>query len=120
MTVSGTVQQAVAELEKINPNFKADFNITDVAEEDVAAPEVAGSLQKRTDFKGSRVICNNFGTADYVAYREGINYLNGVPGKPYAPAGPSACGRVSCSSNTAIWWCNDVSDTGLLDCETIG
>ncbi|KAF6814984.1 hypothetical protein CMUS01_12544 [Colletotrichum musicola] len=108
VTVSGTVQQAIAELEKINPNFKTDFNITDVAEADVPVPEVAGSLQKRTDFKGSKVICNNFGrAASYTAYLDGINYLRGVSGKPYAPAGPGACGRVSCSDNTAIWWCND-------------
>lgn len=26
---------------------------------------------------------------------------------------PVACGRVSCSHGTAIWWCNDVSNPGI-------
>ncbi|KAK3398734.1 hypothetical protein B0T20DRAFT_353409 [Sordaria brevicollis] len=42
---------------------------------------------------------------------EGIRYLYGVPGKPkngpYSGSGQYAnCGRVSCSYNSAIWWCN--------------
>lgn len=40
---------------------------------------------------------------------EGISYLRGVPGSPSNGPGPGNCGRVSCSYESAIWWCNDVS-----------
>lgn len=33
--------------------------------------------------------------------QQGIYYLGDVPG-------PGSCGRVSCSYNAAIYWCNDV------------
>ena len=39
---------------------------------------------------------------------EGINYLLGVDGKPGNGPGPGNCGRVSCSYQSAIYWCNDV------------
>ncbi|KAE8135101.1 hypothetical protein BDV38DRAFT_294917 [Aspergillus pseudotamarii] len=38
---------------------------------------------------------------------EGIRYLHSVPGQPTNGPGPGNCGRVSCSYNSAIWWCND-------------
>lgn len=39
----------------------------------------------------------------------GINYLRSITGKPKNGPGPNNCGRVSCSWNSAIYWCNDVS-----------
>ncbi|KAK3949163.1 hypothetical protein QBC32DRAFT_379277 [Pseudoneurospora amorphoporcata] len=41
------------------------------------------------------------------AIQDGITYLRGVVGKPANGPGPNNCGRVSCSWNAAIWWCND-------------
>lgn len=42
--------------------------------------------------------------------RQGVNYLRGLRGtRPTNAPGPGFCGRVSCSWNSAIWWCNDVS-----------
>ncbi|KAL4932531.1 uncharacterized protein BDV17DRAFT_254644 [Aspergillus undulatus] len=31
--------------------------------------------------------------------------------------GPGACGRVSCSYDAAIWWCNDVGFVRSLRCQ---
>ncbi|OAA41775.1 hypothetical protein NOR_05283 [Metarhizium rileyi] len=39
--------------------------------------------------------------------QEGIDYLRSLPGSPRNGPGPGACGRVSCSWQAAIWWCND-------------
>jgi hypothetical protein len=47
--------------------------------------------------------------ADLGRIEEGWNHLNGVKGKPVNGPGPGTCGRVSCSYNSAIYWCNDVS-----------
>jgi hypothetical protein len=41
-------------------------------------------------------------------------YLSGLKGYPKRGAGPGNCGRVSCSYNTAIWWCNDEPFTKTL------
>ncbi|KAJ0422770.1 hypothetical protein BJY00DRAFT_310778 [Aspergillus carlsbadensis] len=40
--------------------------------------------------------------------------LSGLKGYPKRGAGPGNCGRVSCSYNTAIWWCNDEPFTKTL------
>jgi hypothetical protein len=34
-------------------------------------------------------------------------YLRGVKGDCSNQAGPGNCGRISCSWNSGIWWCND-------------
>lgn len=36
-------------------------------------------------------------------------YLSKVKGQPHLAAGPGLCSRVSCTMDTAIAWCNDVS-----------
>ncbi|KAM7189900.1 hypothetical protein V8F33_009809 [Rhypophila sp. PSN 637] len=41
------------------------------------------------------------------AIEDGIYYLRQVPGRPWMRSGPRACAQVSCSWNSAIWWCND-------------
>lgn len=41
--------------------------------------------------------------------RDGIAYLKSVTGTPVNGPGPGTCNRVSCSYNSAIYWCNDVS-----------
>ena len=46
------------------------------------------------------------------ALPEGVRYLrnlDGGTGKGAMRAGPKACGRISCSYDTAIPTCNDVS-----------
>ncbi|KAG6146040.1 hypothetical protein E4U37_000545 [Claviceps purpurea] len=47
----------------------------------------------------------------------GIDYLRKIrKGRhPRNGPGPRNCGRVSCSENTAIFWCNDTDQTKILD-----
>ncbi|KAK3350454.1 hypothetical protein B0H65DRAFT_439497 [Neurospora tetraspora] len=47
---------------------------------------------------------------------EGIDYLRKTPnGKPALGPGAGNCDRVSCSWNSAIFWCNEGSETKELD-----
>ncbi|KAI1259204.1 hypothetical protein F5Y18DRAFT_410680 [Xylariaceae sp. FL1019] len=46
------------------------------------------------------------GVADGPAILSGIRHLNTV-GTQCRMEGPGACGRISCSYNSAIYWCND-------------
>jgi hypothetical protein len=102
VTVTGTVQDVVAQLSTINPNWKEDFNVTE--------PKVQ---ERALNFPFTSVLCmirlGEWGTANPYAIYDGINYLKGVPGRPTLGPGPGRCGRVSCSYNSAIYWCNDVS-----------
>ncbi|KAI6088723.1 hypothetical protein F4821DRAFT_257562 [Hypoxylon rubiginosum] len=47
---------------------------------------------------------------------DGIDYLRGKTGQCHMDAGPYVCSRISCSYDSAIFWCND-NDTPLtIDC----
>lgn len=108
--LNGTVQQVYQQLLELNPDYKAEFG----AVEKVPAPATA-HVSRRT----ARALqdsepdtwedCGRFDPAKTNAIYEGINHLNQVPGRPGSAPGPGVCGQVSCSYDSAIWWCNDVS-----------
>ncbi|KAE8133639.1 hypothetical protein BDV38DRAFT_286680 [Aspergillus pseudotamarii] len=105
INVKGTVEDVVAELSKQNPS----------AEEQIRARGKAKqSLMKRADPTG--YYCGEpFTPVPSASISQGIEYLQGVPGKPVNGPGPGNCGRVSCSYNAAIWWCNDNTESKTLD-----
>ncbi|WYZ33917.1 hypothetical protein EsH8_I_000193 [Colletotrichum jinshuiense] len=103
LSFHGTVEHVVDELTQVNPQYAKSFGIDFGSIEKTSH----GPLQKRADFSKTPYICHNFDTGLVSAGWEGIDYLRKVPGKPKASAGPASCGQVSCSWNTAIWWCND-------------
>ncbi|KAH0439210.1 hypothetical protein CcaCcLH18_03005 [Colletotrichum camelliae] len=104
--LSGTVEQVLDELRKINPNYDEDFGIKNVTES-----ELTDFVGPKADFEGAPTACDGLELANTARIREGISHLDGVDGKPHRGAGPASCGRVSCSYNSAIWWCNDLKDT---------
>lgn len=100
-SITGTVQDVVAELDITNPNWKDDFNLT---QSNIEARDLS--------FPFTGIICDarlgEWQRAQWYYIDDGIYYLNGVPGTPTLGPGPGNCGRVSCSYNSAIYWCNDV------------
>ncbi|KAK4449547.1 hypothetical protein QBC34DRAFT_380007 [Podospora aff. communis PSN243] len=50
----------------------------------------------------------------------GIDYLEDIIGNCRAAPGPGSCGRVSCSYDTGIWYCNDNTDEYWVPCGWIG
>ncbi|KAK3315865.1 hypothetical protein B0H66DRAFT_592148 [Apodospora peruviana] len=106
VSLTGTVEQVYDKLIKINPDFSFnDINVTDTATKLGAAE--------------NRVSCGNNGHPDWVGANElailwGITYLQNLAGQPSNGPGPGACGRVSCSWKSAIWWCNDNDHTYTL------
>lgn len=103
MALNGTVQEIYAELIEINPTYDLDFAAR-VTEASTSNDDGTPRLRKRLD-----VTCNIYSKALRTRIQEGITYLRGVSGRPTNGPGPGNCGRVSCSYNAAIWWCNDVS-----------
>ncbi|KAL2824483.1 hypothetical protein BDW59DRAFT_162370 [Aspergillus cavernicola] len=71
------------------------------------------SLMKRVDFDHTEYFCHDGvvnGRKDQL--RDGIDYLRSIGGTP--EEAPNTCGRVSCSYNTAIYWCNNNDETHYL------
>jgi hypothetical protein len=58
---------------------------------------------------------NGWERANRDRIEQGWNHLFNAPGKPSNGPGFGECGRVSCSHDSAIWWCNDVSES-LMKC----
>lgn len=101
---NGTVENVYQELLKINPNYEKELAAH------ISQPENNKTLDKRTDFSTSKYICNGrWRGAPTPEIRKGISYLRNLRGRPHLGPGPGKCSRVSCSWNSAIMWCNDVS-----------
>ncbi len=96
--LNGTIQEVFAQAVQIN----ADFKQLDVA---TSTPQ----RDMHENLKRTTVNCGTWPLADKGRIIEGIAYLRGVPAAPRNGPGPGYCGRVSCSYNAAIYWCNDVS-----------
>ncbi|KAL2826231.1 hypothetical protein BDW59DRAFT_171895 [Aspergillus cavernicola] len=101
VTLNGTVEEVREELLRLNPRWNDDFleGLPDESEH--------STLVKRTDFYGAKYVCGRWSGARHNPIVDGIKYLRGISGRPGAGPGPGNCGRVSCSYDSAIWWCND-------------
>lgn len=93
--LTGTAEQVHHAARAMNPGWKPN-------------------LAKRVPlFNWSKVICGagerGWHPCKVRRIEEGIEYLRGLAGVPRNGPGPETCGRVSCSYQAAIWWCNNVS-----------
>lgn len=108
--LNGTVQQVYQQMLDLNPDYEDEFG--PVPEVFVMMPAQASRRPARAPpGPDTWADCGRFDPAKAIAIWEGINHLNHVSGRPVSRPGPGVCGRVSCSYNSAIWWCNDVRIT---------
>lgn len=113
-TFSGTLQEIRAQLLDINPNFDHDFppvNKTDRRD--------SSRLIHKRDTPNCQPGHGWTGALQQTVV-DGINYLRSVPGQPANGPGPGNCGRVSCAYDSAIWWCNYVSQASRLSAGQAG
>ncbi|KAM4064864.1 hypothetical protein HRG_004783 [Hirsutella rhossiliensis] len=111
MRLNGTIEEIYRELLLINPKYEEEFVI---APEPKKEPPPSAKLSANssslqgTDWNLGTSICGGrWQAASVRRIKEGIEHLRRVRGRPGSEPGPSRCGRVSCSYNSAIWWCND-------------
>ncbi|KAG5926057.1 hypothetical protein E4U42_003691 [Claviceps africana] len=103
VAVNGTIQEAVAYMEEHYPGWQANYTRyreTKLAKRYDGVPNFT---------KIKSVMCNYpLRRSTTGSIREGIDYLNDIPlsHHPKNDAG-RACGRVSCGTSGAIFWCND-------------
>ncbi|KAL1848118.1 hypothetical protein Daus18300_013718 [Diaporthe australafricana] len=95
--VNGTVEDVFRYLKEVDPTYEVP---------EAPAQELA-TRESRLDPRQTKHICFVLPLAYANPIQDGINYLYRVPGTATNGPGPGECGRVSCSDNAGIWWCND-------------
>ncbi|QGA18532.1 hypothetical protein EYB26_006217 [Talaromyces marneffei] len=99
----------LAALTKIPTDIHPLYNTTVVT-------ALNSTLTKRYNFHDAPFICHStdFGYAEVKHVVKGIEHLTtNIQGQPSNL--PLSCGRVSCSNNAAIWWCNLSNQPLTLD-----
>lgn len=100
ITLNGTIQEVYAQLLEINPNYDEDWK---------NEPSEMGTVSDAFNLWAYTLRCSPNNGVTQGPVKEGIEYLRKVRGQPHLGRGPRKCERVSCSWNTGIFWCNDVS-----------
>ncbi|KAK4231899.1 hypothetical protein QBC38DRAFT_450753 [Podospora fimiseda] len=104
ITLTGTAEQVHAQLVKINPNWDEEF----APIIDKRSAEFDNSLKARALDKRDWIKCGaGHSAARQGAIETGVAYLRTLSGSASRGPGPRNCGRVSCSYDSAIWYCND-------------
>lgn len=106
VTATGTIQELFGNLTVADPLAAAAINQS--VSGTLNETNLIELLARDASSNPTTIICNEFPSASAQRIRDGITYLKGVPGKPSNGPGPGTCGRVSCSYDSAIYWCNDV------------
>ncbi|KAK9368505.1 hypothetical protein V1509DRAFT_653086 [Lipomyces kononenkoae] len=107
--LNGTIQHVYNQVMEINPGFQLKPNSAVKKRQDASRVSPLKKRQTLTNY-----YCDNFPPAQCGPIADGINYLIGVSGQPVNGPGPGNCGQVSCSYDSAIWWCNDNPTTYTL------
>ncbi|KAK4642292.1 hypothetical protein QC761_506430 [Podospora bellae-mahoneyi] len=103
--VTGTIEEAIAQMDATYPGWNETFQAhlpppptVDSGAFDLAALDDPESYICKLD---------QWKEAGQLSILRGIEYLRGLTGSAKNGPGPGECGRVSCSWQSAIWWCND-------------
>ncbi|KAK4167484.1 hypothetical protein QBC43DRAFT_204051, partial [Cladorrhinum sp. PSN259] len=111
INMMGTVEEVIANLENVYPYS----NKTLETYRETQIPAHANESINKWWTYDSRACQGPWAAADCGLLQGGIDYLRGVPGKPYLANGPGICSRVSCSWDTGIYWCNHHDGPFWLD-----
>ncbi|KAL4917803.1 hypothetical protein BDW62DRAFT_201359 [Aspergillus aurantiobrunneus] len=107
-TLTGTISELHAQLRALNPNYDSDWNDPEPQPQSQPSPDNGLALSPRSP--DHDVDCWDHAVEWGVpvkGVKEGIETMRGFRGHPYLGAGPGECARITCSWNSAIWWCND-------------
>ncbi|PHH71012.1 hypothetical protein CDD82_6780 [Ophiocordyceps australis] len=128
--LNGTIEQVHHQLLQLNPSWNQDY-MSNNTQPDTSATTPPQRIFPRYKYRERDSACkkdkmrrNDFCKKEFNAgsfcrrrwkdchwwaIKKGIKRLKRVRGYPVNGPGPGKCGRVSCSYDSAIWWCNDVS-----------
>ncbi|KAI0023990.1 hypothetical protein F4780DRAFT_687494 [Xylariomycetidae sp. FL0641] len=114
VTFAGTVEQIAAQIQAANPDYDLTFP-------DDADAVNASSKEIFMPADNNEIKCGigGGGPARSDKIRNGMGYLRRFQGVCAVSPGPYVCVRVSCSWNSAIWWCNDKTDSLMGSCNIV-
>ncbi|KAE9990378.1 hypothetical protein EG327_001516 [Venturia inaequalis] len=92
--MTGTIQDITAQLDKLNPNWKTDFDFDKASNASNASNAVQAAGSWYPDVKCARL------GADQGAIEKGVKYLRGISGRPHLGPGPGECVRDSHKDQT--------------------
>ncbi|KAG5967047.1 hypothetical protein E4U57_001376 [Claviceps arundinis] len=119
IVVNGTVQQVDAYMEDNYPGWSARWaNFTSKSAPSKRATAAHPPRPDSNMMKVKSVMCNHPLPGCLTgAISGGIDYLRKIrKGRhPRNGPGPRNCGKVSCSDDAAIFWCNDTDQPKILD-----
>ncbi|KAI1269082.1 hypothetical protein F5Y18DRAFT_176142 [Xylariaceae sp. FL1019] len=115
----GTAQQVFAQVNDKRQELGLPSLDTPLDDTVTASNGTDPVLSARTDIKSrtfSNSICGNpqSDAATKATILEGVRYLEKL--KSRCSNLPKTCGRISCSYNSAIWWCNDNNGVSEYAC----
>ncbi|KAK8092370.1 uncharacterized protein PG998_014855 [Apiospora kogelbergensis] len=112
MTFNGTIQEVVAQIRKIKPDFPSGLEIP-----------TSGPQAKDDDPHEVDCWVGGGGPATVIYIKQGIQYLRSIPGNCGVSAGDqgyNTCARISCSYDSGIWLCSDQGQEVLWPCSSLG
>ncbi|KAL4956668.1 hypothetical protein BDW69DRAFT_181340 [Aspergillus filifer] len=118
LTLTGTIEKVHAQLREINPNYDEDWkNVPESDDFSGFSPStVIDVLKAAADQKVLSCSKASESTANRKRIEEGIDYLRKRKGQVTVTTYPTyRCSRVSCSYNSAIFWCNESKMDLTLD-----
>ncbi|MCJ1263367.1 hypothetical protein MMC22_003237, partial [Lobaria immixta] len=122
-SINGTAEEVHKKILELNPSFnpydwhKPGIDSRDVLDPALASREALDALEKRA--KKPPPNCNVFNYCNTGRIRQGIDYLNGLPGTCHVGWGSDKCARISCSYNSGITLCNDNYSDRAPPCRTL-
>ncbi|KAI0159841.1 hypothetical protein GGR57DRAFT_500161 [Xylariaceae sp. FL1272] len=125
-TFQGTAQQVFAQVndkrKQLGLLVLDDSSLDDDIE--AASNETESALSARSDIESrsyTKSICKVAAPSEAGkrAILDGVKYLNKLKSR-CAMDGPKKCGRISCSYESAIWWCNDNHGVSEYPCSEFG
>ncbi|KAK7756191.1 hypothetical protein SLS62_001784 [Diatrype stigma] len=111
VTLSGTLEKIVAQINATNPEY--------FLSNETSNDSVSGHGASKGGNQEGPVYCH-LGTpnpASLAPIEEAVSYLERLKGGCIAPAGPGYCGKISCSYDSAVWWCNDRLEPAYYPCK---
>ncbi|KND92744.1 hypothetical protein TOPH_02897, partial [Tolypocladium ophioglossoides CBS 100239] len=107
--LNGTVEEVHAELRRLNPDWDSQFAPNHTKRQSY---DDDNTLDNYWEFgPNPKYYCGLWPPGDRDRWRpilfQAFWYLYYVKGQPVNGPGPSSCGQISCSWNTAVWWCSD-------------
>ncbi|RYP73364.1 hypothetical protein DL769_004237 [Monosporascus sp. CRB-8-3] len=131
VTYKGTLQSIVKQIRAENPQYpfrnRTRFPISSddsmkSGDTSVGRSDTTGAIlsEGARNARDNNVFCGvgGDGWADKEAIVEAITYLRDLTGACYSYPGPGFCGRISCSYNSAVWWCNDKPEVVNYPCSS--